>query len=214
MQDTFGIEEEFMLVEHDTLVPTPVAESAIAALVSASGEGAVTSEFLPSQIEYATEICRTPADAWRGVLGFRRLLGDWAEQHGVIALPSGTPFQTMREVPVLPGERYRKIARDVGHLTVEHLVNGMHVHVGISDREEGVRVLSGLRGWLPLLLALSGNSPFWAGADTTYHSWRSIQTRRWTTHGIPPELDDAAAYDLLEKRLTGIGATQEYSPAN
>lgn len=211
MEDTFGIEEEFMLLDRHTLAPVPVAEAAIDALIAASDEGAVTSEFLPSQVEYATEVCRTPQEAWQGISTFRGLLGQWADAHGFVVAPSGTPFQRMPNRPELPSDRYRKIARDVGRLTTEHLVNGMHVHVGISDAEEGVRILGGLRGWLPLLLALSANSPFWAGEDTTHHSWRSIQTRRWTTYGIPPRLRDAAEYEALRTRLTGIGATQEYS---
>ena len=210
MEDTFGVEEEFMIVDARTLAPVSIADSAIADLRSAVTGGAVTAEFLPSQVEFSTGICRTPGEAGRDIGGFRRLLSAWAARHGVLVTPAGTSFTMMDTAPRLRGERYPRIARDIGMLTIEHLVNGMHVHVGISDPEEGVRVLNGLRPWLPLLLALSANSPFWAGADTGHSSWRAIQTRRWTTYGIPPHVGDFAEYSALRERLRGVGATQEY----
>lgn len=211
MQHTFGIEEEFMLVSRDTLAPVHIADSAIQELRADGSGGMVTSEMLPSQVEHATGVCRTLTDAETEVMGFRQRLADWAERHHVIAIGSGTPFQHTPELPELPSERYERIAKDVGMLANEHLVNGMHVHVGIDSIEESVCVLNGLRPWLPILLAMSTNSPFWAGVDTGHHSWRAIQTRRWTTNGIPPFIHDVDEYHELHDRLIGVGATQEYS---
>lgn len=186
MEDTFGVEEEFMLVDPQSLAPVPIADAAIGELREAVSGGTVTSEFLPSQVEFATGVCRTPGEARRDLGGFRRLLGEWAVRHGTLVTPAGTSFAMMEAAPRLRGERYPRIAQDIGMLTIEHLINGMHVHVGISDPEEGVRVLNGLRPWLPLMLALSANSPFWAGQDTGHSSWRMIHNRRWTTYGVPP----------------------------
>ena len=91
-------------------------------------------------------------------------------------------------------ERYARIAGDIATITAEHQINGLHVHVGFDDREERVRSLNALRPWLPTLLALSSNSPFWSGHDTGFDSWRAIHSRRLTTYGTPPVFRDAADY--------------------
>lgn len=211
MLDTFGVEEEFMLVDSRTLAPVDLAGDAVAELKALPHRGDVTNEFLSSQVEYATSVCRSIEDARDEIHDFRSDLSVWARKHDLVALGSGTPFKTPEKPPVFPSERYERIAHDVGLLAREHLVNGMHVHVGVSNADEAVHVLNGLRPWLPLLLALSSNSPFWAGQDTAHHSWRSIQMRRWTTYGIPPYLHDSEEYEGLCTRLRGVGATTDYS---
>ena len=89
----------------------------------------------------------------------------------------------------------------------DHQVSGLHVHVGIPSREAGVIVLNAVRPWLPLLTAMSANSPLWRGQDTGHDSWRTVLLRRWTTSGCPPAFVDAADYDRRIKRLLGIGGT-------
>jgi carboxylate-amine ligase len=81
----------------------------------------------------------------------------------------------------------------------------MHVHVGVPDRESGVIALNAARPWMPLLTAISTNSPLWRGYDTGYASWRTVLLRRWTTSGCPPSFVDAAEYDRRITRLLGIG---------
>lgn len=214
MLDTFGIEEEFMLVNRRTLAPAQIAAAAITQLQRVLPDGEVTCEFLPSQVEHATRVCRSTAEAHESVLAFRRALAEWADHHDVIAVPSGTPFQVSYTPTTHPLDRYERIAEDVGQLANEHYINGMHVHVGIGSVDEGVAVLNGLRPWLPVLLAISTNSPFWAGSDSGHHSWRTIQSRRWTTNGIPPHFADAAEYEATRERMIGVGATQKYSKTN
>ena len=88
------------------------------------------------------------------------------------------------------------------------------MHVGFDDRDERVRALLRLRPWLPTLLALSSNSPFWAGHDTGFDSWRAIHSRQWTTYGSPPAFTDAADYDETVSALIGIGATLDGGTIN
>lgn len=209
---TFGLEEEFVLLQPRTLSTVDVGLEAVAEL-RGSVPGAVMREFFPSQIEYATPVCRTVDDALLAVSGFRARLSAWAEAAGVVVAPSGTPFATDGRAPQLEG-RYAAIAQDIAGLTAEHQLNGLHVHVGIADRDAGVRASNFLRPWLPVLLALSANSPFWQGRDTGFASWRAIHSRRWTTHGIPPHFDDAAEYDRAVRRLGGIGATSDAGTIN
>lgn len=211
---TFGIEEEFMLVDRRTLAPAQLAGAALKHLGQLTREGSISCEFLPSQVEHATQVCTEVNEAEQSLLGFRRALAEWSDQHDLIAIPSGTPFVVSHDkVPPLI-DRYELIAEDVGFIASEHFMNGMHVHIGIESAEQGVQVLNGLRPWLPVLLAMSSNSPFWAGSDSGHHSWRAIQTRRWTTSGIPPHFADAGEYETIHQRMLGVGATQEYAKTN
>ncbi|AIX99920.1 hypothetical protein ART_0322 [Arthrobacter sp. PAMC 25486] len=91
-----------------------------------------------------------------------------------------------------------------GALSGEHEINGLHVHTGIPDQESGVHALNADRRWLPTLLAISANSPFWCGSDTGFASWRAIHSRRWTTAGCPPWFADAADYRARVAALMGI----------
>lgn len=211
MLNTFGVEEEFMIVDPQTLSPVDLAEDAVAALRALPRRGAVTDEFLPSQIEHATAVCDSADAARTAITTFRSELRTWAKQQGLGVIGSGTPFALPRRPTAFTPGRYQRIADDVGMLAEEHLLNGMHVHVGVSDHEEGIRVVNGIRPWLPLLVGLSSNSPFWGGTDTGHHSWRSIQVRRWTTFGPPPHFHDYAEYESLLTRLQGVGATSSYS---
>ncbi|MEC5149823.1 gamma-glutamyl:cysteine ligase YbdK (ATP-grasp superfamily) [Cryobacterium psychrotolerans] len=81
--------------------------------------------------------------------------------------------------------------------------------MGVPSRDAGVRALNRLRIWLPTLMALSGNSPFWRGSSTGFDSWRAVIMRRWTTTGCPSHFNDAADYDRRIRRLVGVGATTD-----
>jgi carboxylate-amine ligase len=209
---TFGVEEEFVLLDPRTLMTVDLGLAAVAEL-GGSSPGVIVREFFPSQIEFATPVCTTVDEALTAVGGFRRRLSDWADRAGVVVAPSGTPFATDGREPALEG-RYALIAHDIAGLTAEHQLNGLHVHVGIPDRDAGIRASNFLRPWLPVLLALSGNSPFWQSHDTGFASWRAIHSRRWTTHGIPPHFADAAEHDAIIARLVGVGATSDPATIN
>lgn len=210
---TFGIEEEFLLADPDSGHPVDRGHAAISALAQVVPHGAiVTREFYPSQIEYASSVFRGGAEAIAELLAFRSALSTWAAARDLLPVSSGTPF--------LPGEhprwsgRYERIAFDVAGVASAHQINGLHVHVGVDSRSDGIVASNGLRRWLPVLLALSANSPFWSGEDTGFESWRAIHSRRWTTYGIPPVFDDAAAYDRTVSALSGIGATSDAGTIN
>lgn len=216
MPVTFGIEEEFVLLDRTRLQAVDLGAAAVAELSRGRGDGTdtIVHEFFASQLEHATPVCVGYADAWDAVAGFRRRLAEWADAAGIIAASSGTPFRVAEPSSVTSDERYERIAHDIGGLTREHQINGLHVHVGIPDRDAGVHISNGLRPWLPVLLALSANSPFWQARDTAFDSWRTIHSRRWTTHGVPPLFRDAADYDHSVASLRGLGATSDLGTIN
>ncbi|MCT9821398.1 YbdK family carboxylate-amine ligase [Microbacterium sp. W1N] len=213
MTTTFGIEEEFVVLDPATLATADLGDVAVREL-AAGEEGTVTPEFFASQIEYASPVLGTLDDAAEALGRFRRRLGDWAADHGVLAVGSGTPFRIGAHAEVHAADRYARIAADIGALAPDHQINGLHVHVGIADRDTGVHASNALRAWLPVLLALSSNSPYWHGRDTAFASWRAVHSRRWTTYGIPPVFADAADYDRGIAALTGLGATSDAGTLN
>jgi carboxylate-amine ligase len=105
-----------------------------------------------------------------------------------------------------PDPRYARMSDVFGETARTALSCGMHVHVGVSSRAEGVRVVNGIRRWLPVLLALSTNSPFHEGRDTGYHSYRSSVWQHWPTAGPTGTFDGIEDYDLTRQALIDTGA--------
>ncbi|MDJ0315434.1 YbdK family carboxylate-amine ligase [Arthrobacter sp. H35-D1] len=207
---SFGIEEEFVLLDAARLRPVNDAPECRDGL-SKLGFGAalVHQEFFQSQLEFASPVYTELSAAAEGLLEFRWALKNVAATQHVVAAGVGTPYD-VGPMPVLtPGERYEQVAANVRALAWEHQINGLHVHVGVPGRAAGVVALNGVRRWLPVLLALSANSPLWGGHDTGYASWRAIHSRRWTTAGCPPPFTDDRDYDRRIRALSGIGATSD-----
>jgi len=215
VRTTIGVEEEFVLLDPETLVPVERARDAQDALRrTGDGSGRVMAEFFPSQLEFASPVCETAGQALASIAGFREALSAWATENGLIACGVGLPYRVAQEAEVTDEPRYREIASHFGLIVRDHQLNGLHVHVGVADRDAAVEASNALRPWLPVLLALSANSPYWNGVDTGFDSWRAIHSRRWTTHGIPPRFLDAADYDRRTAALRGVGGTSDAGTLN
>ncbi|SFR78278.1 carboxylate-amine ligase [Agromyces sp. CF514] len=205
---TFGIEEEFQFLEPKALRPADVGAEAFRRLTSLDAWREVTHrEFLASQVEHASRVFDRLDVAEHALAGFRRLVARIAADLGVVVGGTGTPPDTTPFPSVADVDRYRSIVREMDGIIADHQLSGLHVHVGIPDRESGVVVLNAVRPWLPLLTAITANSPLWRGHDTGYDSWRTVLLRRWTTSGAPPAFVDAADYDRRTSKLLGIGGT-------
>ena len=174
-----------MLIDPGSLEPVPEAREILASLRESAGADG-TKEFLASQVEHSSRVFSTLPDALAELTDFRRRLAETAAERGLAAASVGVPFQTTPYPLLTPGDRYEEVEHEFRSVVADHQVNGLHVHVHVPDRESGVRALNRVRAWIPVLLALSGNSPFWRGADTGFCSWRSIILRRWVTAGCPP----------------------------
>ncbi|MGW6918049.1 carboxylate-amine ligase [Kitasatospora sp. NPDC054939] len=196
---TLGVEEEYFLLDAATGLPTARALQvrAAAGLQPALDHGEVQHELLQAQLEVATPVCHDLDEIGGHLLRLRHALGEAARADGCLLAASGTaPFADPDRlpVPVTPTARYRGMHTDTRRLTDEQLIAGMHVHVGVPDRDAGVTVLNRLRPWLPLLVALAANSPLWHGTDTGFASWRTIVFDRWPVSGPPPHFDGARDY--------------------
>jgi glutamate---cysteine ligase / carboxylate-amine ligase len=203
---SMGVEEEFLLVDPDTGQVVPAVEQVFAAVPEGYRE-LVQHEFLTTQIEIATPPTSDLGQLRRSLTQLREVVATAARAAGVRLVALGTGPLPLREPPpVVDDPRYQQMTRDYGALWPSPGLCGCHVHVGVPDRELGVQVLNHLRAWLPVLQAVTANSPFADGHDTGYASWRSVQWARWPTVGAPPHLESAAHYDAAVSELVGAGA--------
>ncbi|MDJ0379067.1 glutamate--cysteine ligase [Cryobacterium sp. PH31-L1] len=208
---TFGLEEEFFLLDPKTLQPANIGSQVLNDLSTQAfgGGGRATAEFLESQVEFTTGIFTSLAEAEGDLRAFRIRLATLARSQNSIAAGTGTPFDTST-LPVLTDKaRYRVIESELRGAVGDHQISGTHVHIGVPDRDAGVEALNRMRVWLPTLLALTGNSPFWRGSDTGFDSWRAVLLRRWPTNGCPPVFNDATDYGRRIRELVGVGATPD-----
>jgi carboxylate-amine ligase len=207
---TFGVEEEYIFLDPATLRPVNVGDDVHRQLLSGAPRSKfVSHEFLASQIERSSPVFSSMEQAEADLLAFRSRLAVAAAERGVVAASVGAPFQTSGWPEVTDAERYHTVETEFRGLVTDHLINGLHIHTHVPSREAGVQALNRVRVWLPTLLALAGNSPFWHGADTGFASWRSVHMRRWSTIGCPPPFADEADYDRRIRRLVGVGGTYD-----
>ncbi|MFI2610997.1 glutamate--cysteine ligase [Kitasatospora sp. NPDC018619] len=194
---TLGVEEEYLLVDPRDGAPLPRAAEVLgtAALAPALRPAEAQHELLQVQVESATPVCEELAGVGRHLARVRAALNAAAAQHGCRVVPVGSaPFGPPGGVPVTDDARYRRARHQAPALVDDLMLNGMHVHVGVPDEEERVGALVRLRPWLPVLIALSANSPYWRGRDTRFASWRTVQFDQWAVSGPPPAFRDGADY--------------------
>jgi carboxylate-amine ligase len=204
---TFGVEEEFLLVDPDG---GRVVERAAAVLRKVpAGHDLVDHELLEHMLETRTEPCTEMADARQQLVEARRLLGEAAREVGVAAIACGTAPFAVEDVEISPKDRYRDMVNEFGATARNAGTCGMHVHIGIESREEGVGIIDRLRPWLPIVLALSANSPYSEGHDSGYASWRAQVWSRWPTGGATELFGDPATYDELVEGLMATGAARD-----
>ncbi|RAS63604.1 carboxylate-amine ligase [Lentzea atacamensis] len=143
-------------------------------------------ELTGTQVETKTSVCRDADQVRRELRDLRRSVARAAREAGCRAIAVGAPPLGDTTGEITDGLRYRRIAREFGALAAQQLICGCHVHVAVPDREAAVQVCNHLRPWLPLLGAITANSPFSRGVDTGFASWRSMVWSRWPVSGPPP----------------------------
>ena len=200
---TIGIEEEFQIVDRETLQLSP-SVSRILPEVQLKPGGFVKAESHCCMIETASGVCRDIKEAGEAVRRLRKSLSEIAEKHNLKLASSGThPFSSWMNQPVFDNPLFKDMEEKHQEIVRSNLTFGMHVHIGISDREAALQIVNSLRNYLPLLLALSANSPFFLGRNTGYKSYRSIVYNRLPRNGIPEYYESYAQYkeylSLLEK---------------
>ncbi|MGW0522931.1 carboxylate-amine ligase [Crossiella sp. NPDC003009] len=202
---TVGVEEEFLLVDPASGRPVRAA-APVLRRAGPPAAGNLHTELMDTQVEAATGVCADLAELGGQLLAARRQLDTAARAEGLLLLSTGTPVLDGAPPGLAEGERFAEIGRRYAGIVEDYQVSGCHVHVGVPDRETAVAVMNHLRPWLPTLLALSGNSVFWAGRDTGYASWRMVCQSRFPGSGLPPSFGSAQQYDAEVARLVDCGA--------
>jgi glutamate---cysteine ligase / carboxylate-amine ligase len=179
-----GIEEELFLVDAETLAPARDGFSR----VFAEATERIKPELFESFVEIATGVHETAEGAGDELRVLRREVAERAAGHGLAIVAVGSHPTARGAVPIVPVERYLRLAEELGPRIARQTVCGLHVHVALPDPDACLRAFEGVVPRLPGLLAASANSPFWEGADSGWRSVRSQRLLEMPTGGTPPVL--------------------------
>ncbi|MCW2926632.1 MAG: glutamate--cysteine ligase [Thermoleophilia bacterium] len=182
---SLGVEEEFQLLDPETMELVPVVDALLATLPE--GRGAqVKHELMQSVVETSTVVCKDISTAHEDLRALRRTVLDAAEQAGAVVASAGTtPVSGWEDQLITDQQRYRDIVARLQWVARRELIFGMHVHVGVDSADKCAYVFNAIRTDLPLLLALSANSPFWQGATTGLQSSRIKVFDAFPRSGMP-----------------------------
>ena len=208
-QLTIGIEEEYQLVNPESRQLTSYVQEFLeeGRLVL---EDQIKPELMQSQVEVGSQICHSIAEARDEVVRLRRAVSELAAGHGlVLAAASTHPFSSWKQQEITGDERYLKHLEALAEVARRMLIFGMHVHVGIEDRELLIDVMDQARYFLPHVLALSTSSPFWHGRETGLKSYRSIVFENLPRTGLPPDFGSWAEYARFVDILLETGSIDE-----
>jgi carboxylate-amine ligase len=195
---TIGIEEEYQIVD-------PRTGELKSYIIEILSEDHLTlreikPELHQSTVEIGSTVCETAAEARDELVRLRRMVMELAAKNDLKIVAAGThPFSSWLDQEITPLDRYLGIKKDMGDLAQQLLIFGMHVHIGIEDREFLVDAMNTARYLMPHLLCLGASSPFWMGRDTGLKSYRSILWRYFPRTGIPPTMRSWSEYrELLD----------------
>ncbi len=203
-----GVEEELLLVDPATGRLAAVSSTALSEYErdEAAGDVMVEKELFAQQIETATPPSTDLRQLGESLRTSRRVVSRAAERAGAWAVAASLPPLGQETAQATRDERYGRILGEFRGIARQALVCGTHVHVEVASDEEAVTAVDRLRPWLPLLLAVSANSPLWQGTDTGYASWRTQVWSRWPSAGQTEPFGDPAGYHSALEALVSCGA--------
>ncbi len=192
---TLGIEEEFQTID-------PVTRNLRSHMSKLVEDGKITlkervkAEMHQAVVEVGTNICHNIQEAREEVTYLRKMILDLAEKQDLQVAAAGThPFADWVDQLITDDPRYDQIIDEMRDVARGNLIFGLHVHVGIESRNEGIQIMNAVRYFLPHIYALSTNSPFWCGRNTGFKSYRSKVFDKFPRTGIPDFFSSAAEYD-------------------
>lgn len=205
---TIGIEEEFQLVSAESYELVPRFDD----IASEAGDDRVRQELMTSVLETATGVHEHVSSAVAEAHEIRGILRDAAEKHGALIASAGThPFSRWEHQEITDSPRYQGVVDELRWVAEQVAIFGLHVHVGMPSPEVAVAVTTALRTYVPELLALSANSPFWQGHETGLASTRSKVFETMPRSGLPPALRSFAEFEELVDHGMRAGFFEDYT---
>ena len=208
---TFGVEEEFHLVDPMTYRLTRSPALAQAVMRQESGPH-LHAEITTTQVESATGVCTSLPQVRAELVTTRAEAAGAAARVGVRILAASThPFDSWQQQDITPAPRYQAMVERWAGLAQQQDICGCHVHVGVPDLGTAVAVMDRARPYLPVLLAMTGSSPFHDGVDTGHHSYRTMGWSRWPTTGPPEYFGSAERFHEVVAGMVTSGVIADSS---
>ncbi len=208
---TLGVEEELQIVDAATGELVPKIEEIMSRLPE-DLKGAVSYELFQSVLEIKTPPCATTAEAEGRLRELRSRVGSWAAASGTALASAGThPFSRYMDQKITDQERYKRVIRTLRWVAQREVIFGQHVHVGVPGEQEAIEAHNRLAEQVPLLLALSANSPYWQGIDTGFESARVKVFETFPRAGLPPAFPDYAAFEGYVDLMVRSGSMDDYT---
>jgi len=207
-----GVEEEVMILDAETLALSPSVELLIGESEKLELPGRLKTELFASIIELNTDTCSSVGEAGEALSELRRAAARIAEENGLrIAAAGSHPFSDPEQQQIAPDPRYKEFVGFAGVSARRQGVSGLHVHVGIGSADACYATLEAILPWLPLVLALSANSPYLAGRATGLASNRAEVLAQLPRAGAPPAFGSYGAWEGFVERLIGLGLADDYT---
>ncbi len=209
---SLGVEEEVLILDGGSHALVPGVEALVGWAEGRSLPGVLKMELLASMVELATDVCGSPQEARDSLVALREAAAEAAREHGLRIAASAThPFSIPQQQDIAPDPRYREFVEYAGVSARRQAVCGLHVHVGMPGPEECMRALEGVLPWLPLLLALSANSPYLAGEETGLASARAEVLALLPRAAAPPVFGSYADWEAFVERFVRLGLADGYT---
>jgi len=209
---TVGVEEELWILDGDTLELAPAVEQLVSGAEGRSLPGAIKTELHASVVEITNDVAAAPDDAVDQIAELRRGAAEIARANGLLVAAAGShPTSRPDEQEIAPDERYREFVEYAGPSARRQGVSGLHVHVGMPSADDCFRVMDSILPWLPLVLALSANSPYFAGKETGMLSIRAEVLGFLPRAGAPPPLRSYAEWEAFVERMVATGLASTYT---
>lgn len=202
-QFTLGIEEEFQIVDPKTRELRSHVVEILEEGTMLLGEQ-IKPEMIQSMVEVGTGVCRNIQEARADITRLRSIISSLAKKNGLVIIAASThPISRWQDQKIFEDERYELLVQELQTVARSLLIFGLHVHVGVADRERSVHIMNAARYFLPHVLALTTSSPFWMAHNTGLKSYRSEIFKQFPRTDIPEHFDSHANFqryvDLLVK---------------
>jgi glutamate---cysteine ligase / carboxylate-amine ligase len=209
---TVGVEEELMILDAETLQPFAGVDVLVRGAAGLDLPGRLKTELHASVVELNTGVCSDVAEAVAALRELRAAAARIASANGLaIAAAGAHPTAAYDSLPVVQEERYLAMVREVGYAARRQGVNGLHVHVGVESGEACYERLEAVLPWLPVVLAVSANSPFAEGVESGMQSTRANVLAELPRAGAPPAFASYGDWEAWVERLVALGVIEDHT---